>query len=184
MGRLDGGGRDLMADNEVIPTKHGDITRQVEQFLYHEADLLDTRKFDVWLELFAEDAVYEVRALGTVAIGNRTMQAPEPEVKVLTRERRDFLETRVIRLMRGLAACEFPASLTRRFITNVRAVMLDDNRLSVKSNIAIFQSRASEDWLVGSRDDILSMDDGAFRVVHRCATMDYEVLPRTLTIFL
>lgn len=32
----------------------------VERFLYDEAELLDARRFEEWLALFAEDATYEV----------------------------------------------------------------------------------------------------------------------------
>ena len=32
----------------------------IEQFLYHEARLLDTHQFEAWLELFTDDATYWV----------------------------------------------------------------------------------------------------------------------------
>ena len=35
-----------------------DVTREVEQFLYREARLLDERRFHEWLELFTEDVRY------------------------------------------------------------------------------------------------------------------------------
>ena len=35
-----------------------DLIREVEQFLYREARLLDERSFHEWLELFTEDARY------------------------------------------------------------------------------------------------------------------------------
>ena len=31
---------------------------EAEDFLYHEADLLDRREFDQWLTLFTEDGIY------------------------------------------------------------------------------------------------------------------------------
>ncbi len=34
------------------------LQHEVEQFLYHEAALLDARRFDEWLELFTDDAEY------------------------------------------------------------------------------------------------------------------------------
>src|SRR5437899_11174302 len=33
---------------------------KVEQFLYHEARLLDTQQYEAWLELFTDDATYWV----------------------------------------------------------------------------------------------------------------------------
>src|SRR5204862_6804952 len=35
-----------------------DVLREVEQFLYREARLLDERRFDEWLDLFTEDVRY------------------------------------------------------------------------------------------------------------------------------
>ena len=35
-----------------------DLLREVEQFLYHEARLLDERRFHDWIELFTEDVHY------------------------------------------------------------------------------------------------------------------------------
>ncbi len=37
---------------------HGEVIREVEQFLYREARLLDERRFHEWLELFADDVRY------------------------------------------------------------------------------------------------------------------------------
>ncbi|TMK24269.1 MAG: hypothetical protein E6G69_19025, partial [Alphaproteobacteria bacterium] len=35
-----------------------DVLREVEQFLYREARLLDERRFNEWLDLFTEDVRY------------------------------------------------------------------------------------------------------------------------------
>ena len=34
------------------------LKEEIEQFLYHEAELLDERRYEEWLALFAEDAQY------------------------------------------------------------------------------------------------------------------------------
>jgi len=34
------------------------LQREIEDFLYGEAELLDTRRFEEWLDLFTEDARY------------------------------------------------------------------------------------------------------------------------------
>ena len=38
--------------------RNEDLIREVEQFLYREARLLDTRRFHEWLELFTDDVRY------------------------------------------------------------------------------------------------------------------------------
>jgi 3-phenylpropionate/cinnamic acid dioxygenase small subunit len=37
---------------------HAEVIREVEQFLYREARLLDERRFHEWLELFTDDVRY------------------------------------------------------------------------------------------------------------------------------
>ena len=39
-----------------------DVTREVEQFLYREARLLDERRFHEWLELLTDDVHYWMAA--------------------------------------------------------------------------------------------------------------------------
>ena len=41
-----------------MPGMNEDVTREVEQFLYREARLLDERRFHEWLELLADDVHY------------------------------------------------------------------------------------------------------------------------------
>ena len=38
--------------------RNEDVIREVEQFLYREARLLDSRRFHEWLELFTDDVRY------------------------------------------------------------------------------------------------------------------------------
>ena len=40
------------------PIMYDDLTREVEQFLYYEAGLLDEQRFHEWLELFTKGARY------------------------------------------------------------------------------------------------------------------------------
>ena len=39
-----------------------DLQRQVEQFLYRQSELLDTKQWQAWIDLFADDGVYWVPA--------------------------------------------------------------------------------------------------------------------------
>ena len=35
-----------------------DTQREVEQLLYHQAEVLDERRWEEWLDLFTEDGIY------------------------------------------------------------------------------------------------------------------------------
>ena len=39
------------------------FVREIEEFLYHEARLLDDRQFEDWMALFAKDGVYWIPAM-------------------------------------------------------------------------------------------------------------------------
>ena len=46
------------------PAPEDKLIREVEQFLYREARLLDERRFHEWLQLFADDVRYFLEILG------------------------------------------------------------------------------------------------------------------------
>ena len=48
----------------------GDTQRAVEQFLYRQAEILDDRRWDEWLDLFAEDGRYWMPATETQTTGD------------------------------------------------------------------------------------------------------------------
>jgi 3-phenylpropionate/cinnamic acid dioxygenase small subunit len=35
-----------------------DIQHEIEQFLYHQSELLDTKQWQAWIDLFADDGIY------------------------------------------------------------------------------------------------------------------------------
>jgi p-cumate 2,3-dioxygenase subunit beta len=143
-----------------------DVTRsQVEEFLYHEAALLDAGRLDEWLALLTEDAVYRVpsndqpesdpkRALFTIADDIRRIRA------------------RVVRLKDPHAHAEFPPSRTRRFISNVRIV--ETKPLRVEANFIVHRFRRNESvrQYVGHYRYTLRGENGGFRIASREAILD------------
>jgi 3-phenylpropionate/cinnamic acid dioxygenase small subunit len=122
-----------------LPDEVGAETlRAVERFLYVESELLDDRRFEEWLSLFSEDAVYEAPLRVT-----RDRQAPQfSERGRLFSDTKATLEVRVRRLLSEYAWAEQPPSRTRHFVTNVRARRLDDGAVAVRSNVLVYRNRA------------------------------------------
>ena len=90
------------------------ITRaEVEDFLFHEAALLDAWKLDEWLALLTEDAHYRVPS-------NDSPEGDPASTLFLIADDIDRIRGRVARLKDPHAHAEFPHSRTRRMITNVR----------------------------------------------------------------
>ena len=102
---------------------------EAEEFLYYEADLLDSRRFDEWLNLLADDIHYWMPL-------RRTTQAKEVEKEftafggmALFDDDKTILTMRIQRLAIGRAWAEDPPSRTRRLISNVRIDSIDEDEL-------------------------------------------------------
>jgi 3-phenylpropionate/cinnamic acid dioxygenase small subunit len=168
-----------------------DAIREVEQFLYREARLLDNRRFREWLELFTGDVRYWMtgrrnrypRSSKAIAILDpgryvEDDRAREDELAILD-ETRETLAARVARLDTGMAWAEDPPSRTRHLIANVEVEPGDSEaEIKVYSNFIVYRSRAEseEDFYVGAREDVLRRVDGGWKIARRRLVLDQNVL--------
>src|SRR5499426_4722807 len=109
--------------------------RQCEDFLIHEARLLDEAMFDEWLALFTEDAYYWVPSEPDQA-------SPHDTVSLIYDDRR-LLETRVRRLASPRIYSQEPPSRTSRMIGNVTIedAAPDEAACTVRSKSQIVEFR-------------------------------------------
>lgn len=156
-----------------------DVLRQVETFLYEEAALLDDRRFEDWLALFAEDTHYwmpmrSTREWGTEDISGRRDLA-------FFDDDRHSLELRIQRLFTEFAWAEDPPSRTRHLITNVRveAAGSSDSEVIAHSNFLLYRNRLAgvESSFVGTREDLLRRQGDSFEIARRKIVLDVGVLP-------
>ncbi len=168
-----------------------ELIREIEQFLYREARLLDDRKFHEWLELLTDDIRYwmPVRSnrypVSSKAIsildGSRYEEdelSKEGELAILD-EDKDSLTRRVNRLDTGMAWAEDPPSRTRHFVSNVELEPgATDAELKVHSNFIMYRTRGEteQDFYVGSREDVLRKEAGQWKVAYRKIVLDQTVL--------
>jgi 3-phenylpropionate/cinnamic acid dioxygenase small subunit len=94
-----------------LPARQSLDIERCEQFLLHEARLLDDGKFDDWLALFTAEAWYWVPS--------EPNQADPVETVSLIYDDRRLLETRVRRLASPRMYSQEPRSRTTRMIGNV-----------------------------------------------------------------
>ncbi len=155
------------------------------EFLYEEADLLDSGRFRDWLGLMTQDLTYRVPVVVTEADKAKTPYAADGHFFF---ETLDSLTERVKRLETGFAWAEEPPSRTRRLISNVRVESDNPNELRVKSNFLLYRSRGDSpdaDILAGERHDVLRHVDGSWRLACRDVFLTQSVLGmRNLSIFL
>ncbi len=107
--------------------------QEVENFLFKEARLIDEGKFDDWLTLFTDDAIYWAPC-------NKYEIDPNTEVSLIY-DTKSRMGDRVWRLQSGLAYSQEPASRLRHMLSNVEIVEAVADKVIVSSNFAIFEVR-------------------------------------------
>src|ERR1700730_16879105 len=108
------------------------LERDIEQFLYKEAALLDERRFSEWVDLLAEDIHYHMPIRRNVKFGEWGRENSDSaseiswfdEVKATPAVRVGQLET-------GVHGPEEPFSRIRHIITNVRILAVRDDEVEV-----------------------------------------------------
>lgn len=144
--------------------------RDVEQFLYEEAALLDEWRLHEWLGLFEPDGVYLVPST------DRPHGDPTRDL-FLIQDDRFLLEHRVNSLLTRSAHAEYPHSRTRRMIANVRSSIPEPGLLNVHANFMVVRVRSgATDTYVGSYRHVLRATDDGYRFVERKSILDLDAL--------
>ena len=112
-----------------------------EQFLLHEARLLDEAKFDDWLALFTADAWYWVPS-------EPGQNNPHDTVSLIYDDRR-LLETRVRRLASPRMYSQEPRSRCSRIVDNLTIEESDASGATVRSKFLMIEYRRDSQRLFG-----------------------------------
>src|SRR6476469_3495805 len=83
------------------------LRTEVEDFLYHESELLDERRYSDWIELVADDILYHMPIRRNVKFGEwqRENSDPDSEISWINEGKR-ILAGRVRQLNTGVHWCE------------------------------------------------------------------------------
>lgn len=176
-----------------------DAIREIEQFLYREARLLDERRFREWLDLLTDDLRYTmstranryplsskaIAVLDPARLPND--EAADEDALAILDEDKASLTGRVARLETGMAWAEDPPSRTRHFIANIEvAPGSNDAELAVHCNFLVYKSRSEteQDFFVGARRDVLRRIGRAWKIAARKLILDQNVLlAKNISIF-
>jgi benzoate/toluate 1,2-dioxygenase subunit beta len=135
-----------------MPVDH----EQVRQFLYYEAQLMDEHRYDEWLALWAEGALYWVPS-------NRDEIDPKREVS-LVYDDAVRLKLRIARLKSGFAHAQEPKSRMRRLISNV-VIEEAEGEVVASSNFLLAElRRGKQDLFAGRTTHRLRSHDGSFKM--------------------
>jgi 3-phenylpropionate/cinnamic acid dioxygenase small subunit len=131
----------------------------VEQFLYHEARLLDTQRYEEWLELFTEDATYWLPL-------ERDQKDPV-ETSSIIHDDRTLLELRVKQARHPRAHARLPLARTVHQVGNI---MVADGKDEVKvhSTLQLVEFRNEKQRLYGALvEHRLRRMNGGFKIAHK-----------------
>jgi 3-phenylpropionate/cinnamic acid dioxygenase small subunit len=128
-----------------------------EQFLLHEARLLDEARFDDWLALFTADAWYWVPS-------EPGQDNPHDTVSLIYDDRR-LLETRVRRLASPRMYSQEPRSRCSRIVANPTIEEAEAAAVTVRSKFLMIEYRREQQRLfAGTAWHRLVQVDGAIRI--------------------
>jgi benzoate/toluate 1,2-dioxygenase subunit beta len=93
-----------------------DLKRAVAELIYREATLLDRRRWEEWLDLYTEDAVYWVPSW---ASEEETVSEPDTQLNLIYLRSRGGLEDRVFRIESRDSYASVPLDRTVHLVGNV-----------------------------------------------------------------
>jgi 3-phenylpropionate/cinnamic acid dioxygenase small subunit len=156
------------------------LQREVEDFLYREAHMLDEHRLEDWLNLFTEDAEY------LVPLREYVQGDVPPAGHPIMRDDKQMLTVRVRKDATGYSHTETPVSMTCHIISNV---VVDEgpgpDEVEALSAFTVRQARKLRDeaWWAGRRRDRLRRVDGGWKIARREVYLDATILPRGISIF-
>jgi 3-phenylpropionate/cinnamic acid dioxygenase small subunit len=163
------------------------LQAEVERFFSAEAELLDERRFDQWLDLLHEDIRYWMPIA-------RNASRDRPDLEY-TREKseaswfdegKDTLRKRVAQLQGGDHWAEEPRSRTTHLVANIRIDSMVNDDITAKCRFVVCAYRLEHDLdlFIGKRVDVLRREQNALKILRRTIYLDQSVLlSRNLTTF-
>jgi PAH dioxygenase small subunit len=161
------------------PVVDHDLRAHVSDFLFLEAELLDSGLFPDWLQLLDTRVHYYIPVRQTLM---RDEGPDESEMAHID----DFypaLSERVERMRSKFNWAENPASRTRHHITNIRIRGVEsavhEDHITVYSNLLFYRSRMDDrtsDLVSCERQDVLVRSKGDLKLLKRHVVLDQSTL--------
>jgi 3-phenylpropionate/cinnamic acid dioxygenase small subunit len=155
--------------------------REIVEFLYDEAELLDARRYEEWLTRLGETVRYRMTY---PLMEEGRMAASHAKTSPLFDETASSLAIRVQQLGQpSQTIAENPPTVTRRFVTNIRVRAGDAaTQFRVTSNVLLCRFRFSQPepaFLSARREDVIEQHAAGLRVTERTIRLDESVVQGT-----
>lgn len=164
------------------------LHHEIEQFLFHEARLLDLRKFDEWFELLADDIRYVMPTRYNRLKREADHEFSAPDEAALFDEDKQSIAMRIRRLHTGMAWAEDPPSRTRHMVSNVMVRQVAPSEYEVECYYLLYRSRLEREveMFVGMRRDVIRRSESpvGWQIARRFIVLDQTtVMARNLSFF-
>ena len=154
-----------------------ELQYSITQFLFHEAYLLDHRKYREWLSLLADDIRYVMPLRVTV---DNNYSANISQQMTYYTDRKNDIAVKVERLYTKSAWVDNPAPRQRHFISNIMIEPAStEDEYKVRSYFLFKRSRGSDvntEEIFGEREDIIRKENDEWRIAQRTVYPDQSVL--------
>jgi 3-phenylpropionate/cinnamic acid dioxygenase small subunit len=173
--------------------RYYDTKREIEEFLYDEANLLDERRFTEWLATLADDLRYFMPMEYNVKFGEhatRELTKREEQMSWFN-EGKWSLGKRAEQIQTGVHWAEEPLSRVCRLVSNVQLTAINDDapdgaEVDATSRFLIYQNRCEYEqyFFVGDRFDRMRRTANGWALARREIRIHQNVLlAKNLSIF-
>jgi len=165
-----------------------ELQQEIEQFLYHEARVLDERRYEEWYALLTDDIHYYMPTRYNRLKREAGKEFSAADEAAFFDENKRSIAQRIRRLNTGMAWAEDPPSRTRHLVSNVVIRPRGNGEYEVDCYYLLYRSRLEREveTFVGMRHDLLRRAPHAtgFMLAGRTIILDQALLmARNLSFF-
>lgn len=155
------------------PLADSALREEVQNWLWIEAELLDSMREREWLDnMVSKDVVYQLPLRQTVL---RAQGSGFVDGAFHLDENWGSLNSRLSQNETGHSWAEDPPSRTRHYVTNIRVGQMSGDEVQVRSNLLLYRTRQDETTpqvFAGERHDVLQRVEGSFQLKRRTIYLD------------
>lgn len=168
----------LLSSQRQFESRKGRVVvvhKELENFVYREAMLMDSGRYEEWLELFTEDSTYWIP---TWRSDSETITNPKDETSLVNWDRNNLREY-VERLRSGEAHVMIPQPRATRYITNVLVQETGENEYTVYSNwllhdYRIDHTKPRQQFFGGRMEHRIVKVDGQFKIKRKIVIVNND----------
>lgn len=180
-----------VTEDDLRRLRYLSFVKEVEDFLYTEARILDDRDYSAWLEFFSDDVRYWMPIRKNLAFRDAQKDITGPDDVAWIDDDKTTLSKRVQQIQTGVHWAEEPLSRVSHLISNIHlpqacSELAEGEEVEVHMNFLLHRNRleTETDMLAGRRHDTLRRSGDSFKICRRKIIIDQSVLlAKNLTFF-